>query len=113
MSVDYPTYMQAHQYHHHVDYWSPEITGEWGTDTARGKDYADEAVACIRRHNNPTAFGHVIKAMIGKGSWSGVEVGFFHRFCEHLIADDHGLSEAGAEWPELPLPAAVTGNGEA
>lgn len=109
MSVNYPSYMNTDsRYSRSVDYWSPEITGEWGADTARGKGYADEAVACIKRHNNPTAFGHVIKAMIGKGSWSGVEVGFFHRFCEHLIGESpEWIDEGGTERPEPSGSSAV------
>jgi len=72
----------------YANYWSPEISGDWREDTSRGKQYADETIACIRSHNNPTALAHVIKSMVGAGNWTGVEVGFFHRISEYLIASD-------------------------
>lgn len=28
--------------------------------------------------------GHKMKAMVGNGDWTGVEVGFFYRISEHL-----------------------------
>lgn len=112
-----PTYMQpVSAYNRVVDQWSPKITGNWATDTALGKIYADEAVAHILGQNNPTTLGHTIKAMIGKGSWSGVEVGFFHRFSEYLLfylPSNCGLVEPGTERSKVLLPTAPAGNGKA
>lgn len=86
MKKVYPSFMcQRKHYARSVDFWSPKISDDWAEDTARGKAYADEAVACIRVNDNPSALGHVIKAMIGKGGYSGVETGFFHRLSEHLL----------------------------
>ena len=102
-----PSYTQpASAYYRVADLWSPEITGNWRIDTSQGKVYADELVAQIRESNNPTILGHLIKSMIGKGSWSGVEVGFFHRCSEYL------LDEPRAERAELTLPTACTGDSE-
>lgn len=84
----FPTFMcDRRNYANCMDYWSPDITGDWVTDTAVGKEYADEAVRCIRNKQNPSALGHLIKAMIGKGGYTGVEVGFFHRMSEHLLKE--------------------------
>lgn len=83
----YPSFICTNgRYARGADYWLPEITGDWRTDNDRGKRYADEMVSCISMHQNPTSLGHMVKAMIGKGSWSGVEVGFFHRISEYIIS---------------------------
>lgn len=76
-----------------VDFWCPTITGDWAEDNARGRAYADEAMGRLACHQNPTVLGHIIKSIIGKASWSGVEVGFFHRVSEYLIAYAIILSE--------------------
>lgn len=68
-----------------VDYWSPQVTGDWSTDCATGRRYADEMLARIRKNENPTALGHIVKAMVGHGQWGGVEVGFFQRLSEDLL----------------------------
>lgn len=83
--ASYLSFMNTSRYARCVDHWSPEVTDDWGVDTAQGKVYADEAIAFIRVKQNPTVIGHVIKAMIGRGAWTGVEVGFFHRISEHLL----------------------------
>lgn len=45
---------QKRNYSRSVDFWSPKITDDWGEDTARGKAYADEAIACIVEHDKPS-----------------------------------------------------------
>lgn len=86
MSIIYPSFMCARRnYARCVDFWSPKGTGDWEHDTRLGKRYADEMIHWIREHKNPTIFGHIVKSMIGKGGYSGVEVGFYHRISEHLL----------------------------
>lgn len=85
-STTYPSYVDENREHGTgPDCWAPKVTGTWGTDTAQGKTYADEAIQCIRNAGNPTALAHTVKAMVSKASWTGVEVGFFHRISEVLI----------------------------
>lgn len=64
----------------------PVASGDWNADNAAGRAYADEFVQMIRDKESPTALYHTVKAMEGQGAWSGVEVGFFHRLSEHLLA---------------------------
>ena len=55
LSKKYPSFMcQKRNYSRSVDFWSPKITDDWGEDTARGKAYADEAIACIVEHDKPS-----------------------------------------------------------
>lgn len=96
MKITYPSFMSDRRYNtQSIISWAPVVTGEWGKDTAQGKVYADEAMAHIRQRDNPSILGHVMKSMIGQAAWSGVEVGFFHRISEHLLAD--GCGNFGAE----------------
>lgn len=84
-----------------LDYWAPEVTDDWLVDNNRGKEYADEMISRLRAYGSPTCVGHIIKAMIGKGGYTGVEVGFFHRISEHLM--DEGFSASGRHFEELTL----------
>jgi len=104
MSKDFPSFMCSQRtYATCVDYWSPKISDDWHDDTVRGRAYADEVIAFIREHRNPTILGHVIKAMIGKGGYTGVEVGFFHRLSDCLIDCVKDQLSSPAEL--LPYPA--------
>ena len=67
------------------DYWTPETTSDWSDANAIGRLYGDEAVTWLRTTGNPILLGHVLKAMVGKAAFGGVEVGFAHRLSEHLI----------------------------
>lgn len=60
-----------------VDLWSPAISGDWAKDVAQGQSYAREIVTYMRRTGHATLLHHVVKAMVGHGTWGGVEVGFF------------------------------------
>lgn len=66
--------------------WMPMVTGDWATDNATGRRHADAIVARMRESNNPTLLAHTMKSMVGNGDWTGVEIGFFHRISETLIA---------------------------
>jgi hypothetical protein len=60
-----------------LDYWSNvEESGDWGSDNARGEDCAREMLRFQFFHDAPMIFGYVLKAMIAKGRFGGVEVGF-------------------------------------
>lgn len=73
-----------------MDVWAPEVTGDWTIDCSRGKAYAEEAIEFMQRSNNPTCLGHIVKAMIGNGAYTGVEVGFMHRIGELVLASSSG-----------------------
>ncbi len=66
--------------------WMPMVTGDWATDNATGRKHADALVARMNESNNPTMLAHTMKSMVGNGDWTGVEVGFFYRISEVLMA---------------------------
>lgn len=111
MKITYPSFMSDRRHNtQSIISWAPIVTGDWGKDTAQGKVYADEAMAHIRIKENPSILGHVMKSMIGQAAWSGVEVGFFHRISEHLLA--HRCGEFGAEGSILLEAPAIAANRE-
>lgn len=59
-----------------LDLWNPRASGNWSADNELGRALAGELIHYMRERNAPTVLGHVIQAMIGKGNFSGVEVGF-------------------------------------
>lgn len=61
------------------------IGNNWGVDNATGRDWARAVVADIRKKDNPTILGHIVKDMVSKGSYGGVESGFFHFLSEELL----------------------------
>lgn len=74
----YPTFVRINgKFLDTPEYWSPVVTGDWRTDNETGRRYADEAAVYMSR--NPTVLGHIVKAIVGNGNWTGVEVGFFHQ----------------------------------
>jgi hypothetical protein len=54
---------------------------------AIGRAFADETLAEIAKRGAPPLLGHVVKAMIAKGRFGGIEVGFFHRIAERATAE--------------------------
>lgn len=69
-----------------MNVWAPVVTGDWSTDCAQGRAYAQEAIEFMRKTGNPSCLGHIVKGMIGNGAYTGVEVGFLQRFGEEAIA---------------------------
>lgn len=110
-SIEHPSFMRPRcPFSGRVAYWAPVVTGDWGTDTSRGRFYADEAVTFISARGNPTILAHIMKSMVGQAAWGGVEVGFFHRLSEHLLAEGH--REGRAEGAELAKSPALAGDRE-
>ena len=66
--------------------WSPEVSGVWANDNATGRNMAEGLLDQMRSGDNPALLGHVVKSMIASGGYTGVEVGFFQRLSESLIA---------------------------
>lgn len=67
-----------------MNYQAPASSGDWAKDNAIGRDFADETVLAIAEKDAPFILGHTVKAMIKKGDYNGVEVGFFNRLSERL-----------------------------
>lgn len=65
------------------NYWvGADETGEWSTDNKVGRGYADALVATCRDEELGMVLSHVVSAMIKRGRYSGIEVGFFNRIGE-------------------------------
>lgn len=66
--------------------WSPQRTGDYGTDTAQGRQYADELLNYMRLKGCPLAFGYVMRAITDTGVYDAVEIGFCSRFGIHVLS---------------------------
>jgi hypothetical protein len=60
-------------------------TGDWSTDNRTGRHYAKNVVRFVCAGPRPTILGLMVKAMIEKGEFGGVEVGFFQEIAEMLM----------------------------
>ena len=69
----------------HIDYWNTEQTGKWNADNQLGHDYAMMLCDCMRAKSSPFLLGHVVKAMINKRRFEGVECGFMHSIAELVM----------------------------
>lgn len=64
--------------------WNPVRTGDYGTDTAAGRRYADELLNFIRVKDCALAYGRVARAIVEGGVFEAVEIGFCSRIGIHL-----------------------------
>lgn len=87
VSKQYPSFVKRRP--GHLDLWSPAVTGDWSTDVSQGHSYAREIVVYMRRTGHIPFLHHVIKAMIGHGQWSGVEVGFHQLIAIEVVGVDN------------------------
>lgn len=68
------------------DFWTIKATGDWGADNQTGKAAADELLAEMAGSGVPITLSSVARAIVEKGAWTGVEVGFFTRIGAHTIS---------------------------
>jgi hypothetical protein len=61
-----------------IDLWpdSPGLT--YAEQNAEGHERAEQLLQLMRRTDGPAILGHVVEAIMERGNYSGVEVGFFH-----------------------------------
>jgi hypothetical protein len=57
-----------------LNYWDVPAT----SDGRRGKEIARELLRTMFFQESPFLLGHVVKAMMVKGDWGPVEIGFCH-----------------------------------
>lgn len=69
-----------------LDLWLVQETGDWNRDNAQGRGFADQCVEHMRENDAPMVLGYVVEAMLHKGRYGGVEVGFFHRIAQIAIS---------------------------
>lgn len=68
------------------DFWCPARTGDWAADNITGRLYADRVISELQGEAKaPNFLGSIVRDMVRKGIYSGVEVGFFQRIAEVLI----------------------------
>ena len=65
--------------------WEPDESGVYALDNKIGRTHADQCVDLMRRQGNPSILSHVVKDMVGRGRYGGVEVGFMHRVADHAV----------------------------
>lgn len=58
------------------DYWPLPETGDWSADCATGRAAAADLCRVMYFQDATPLLGFVVKAMIEKGRFGGVEVGF-------------------------------------
>ena len=88
-NLDYPSFVKRSSAG--LNLWAPVVTEEWQTDMVQGRSYAQELVSHMRETGHPTLLNHVVKAMVGHGMWSGVEVGFFQQISVEVIGLENHL----------------------
>jgi hypothetical protein len=66
--------------------WNVKESGVYASDTKTGRDHADAFVALVRRRENPTLLGKIVKSMVQQSVYGPVETGFFHRLMEYGLS---------------------------
>ena len=68
-----------------ICYWAVEGSGEWGADNATGRGHADALIADMKATDFPGTLAHVVHAMIDRGTFGGVEVGFLNQIAQRTL----------------------------
>lgn len=69
----------------YVDYWEPVRTGDWEIDNATGREHARFGLDWCRAHGNSAIFVAVLRDMVRKGRFEGVEAGLLFEIAEQLL----------------------------
>lgn len=83
VSEQYPSFVKRRP--GSLNLWSPVVTEDWSKDVAQGHSYGREIVLYMRKTGHIPFLHHVIKAMVGHGVWSGVEVGFHQLIAMEVV----------------------------
>jgi hypothetical protein len=61
-----------------VNLWNPaDVGSDWAEQCRRGRSYGHEAVEYIRSTGDAAALGGIVQAVMSRGTFGGVEAGFF------------------------------------
>ena len=82
------TFAKADKSGNIVSLWNPKVTGDYATDCAAGRDYADEVVKSMIAEERPALLGWVIRGFGQDESRHGVEVGFCQRIAEWAMTQN-------------------------
>lgn len=85
------------------DYWYVLRTNDWTMDGLAGRGYADRLVTLCPAEDFGTALSHIVEAIVGKGVYDAIEIGFFSRIAEITM----GMAPAneGVGGFEFPIAA--------
>lgn len=72
---------------HPRDFWSVERTGDYAMDYERGVEMARQALPAMRHGAGRNLLGWIVKDMVEKGEFTGVEVGFLGTISATLRAN--------------------------
>ena len=68
-----------------ADLWSVNPTGNWGADCETGRKCANTLMDLMSVEQAPNLLGSVTEAMIKKGAYGGIEVGFLQAIGELVV----------------------------
>lgn len=68
------------------NFWAIVPTGDYSADCEAGTAAAIELQGFMRDHAAPFVLGHVLRSMVEKGDWSGVEVGFAQAMAQAAVS---------------------------
>ena len=72
------------QYGSVTDHWLPVRTGDWGRDNTVGRVYARRFIGCIQRDTCTLILVAILRTMVQKGRYDGVEAGFMQELAERI-----------------------------
>ena len=72
------------QYGSVTDHWVPFRTGDWGRDNTVGRVYARRFIAHVREENCTMMMVSILRTMVQKGVYDGVEAGFMQELAERI-----------------------------
>jgi hypothetical protein len=95
-----------------IDLW-PDTAGlgSAAADNALGRDRADELVTYMRDHDAPMVLGFVVQAMIARGRFGAIEVGFHNQVSLHAMAGAGSRNVAFESSEQMRSGAMIVGGG--
>jgi hypothetical protein len=88
------------------DWWSVTATGGYADDCNKGVRQAEEFLRHFNRdHGERSELGWIVRDMIAKGRFTGLEVGFFSRISDAL--PDHPLLRLTSDQSVPPFTKAL------
>lgn len=74
------------------DFWHVSPTGDYATDCQKGRDLAAELQRHMYFGSSPILLKSVAEAIVRKGQFGPIEIGFFHEIGEALLASPHEVT---------------------
>lgn len=69
----------------HKDLWAVQETGDTAADNATGREHALELVRYMRDNEAAPTLGHIVRAMVEKGRFGPIEIGFCQRIASAVL----------------------------